>query len=67
MFPPSEPGYPLIYADEVLAWNVRASVPLFTGGRLRNEVKAFESLEDSAREGLEFTRRQIEYEVMDAF
>jgi len=67
MYPPSEPLYPLIYADEVLAWNIHASIPLFTGGQIRNDVKAFEFLEDSARDGLEFTRRKIEYEVMDAF
>ena len=67
MYPPSKPLYPLVYADEVLAWNIHASIPLFTGGRIRNEVKAFEFLEDSARDGLEFTRRKIEYEVMDAF
>lgn len=67
MYPPIEPLYPHIYADEVFAWNIRASIPLFTGGRIRNEVKAFESLEDSARDDLEFTRRKIEYEVMGAF
>ncbi len=67
MVAPREPGYPVLYADEVLSWSVRASIPIFTGGRISNEIGAFELLEDSARNSLEFIRDIIIYEATAAY
>ncbi|MFO7916378.1 MAG: TolC family protein [Candidatus Krumholzibacteriales bacterium] len=67
MAPPREPGYPMVYADEVLSWNIQASVPIFTGWRISSELGAYEFLKDSARNRLEFTRRRIEYEVTELY
>jgi outer membrane protein len=67
MAPPREPGYPLVYADEVLSWSVRASMPIFTGGRISNEIGALDLLEDSAKNSLEFSRGRIIYETTVAY
>ena len=67
MAPPREPGYPLVYADEVLSWDIHASIPVFTGWRISNELGAFEFLEDSARNSLHFARGRIEYEVAELY
>lgn len=67
MAAPREPGYPLVYADEVLSWNIYASIPLFTGWRISNEVGAFDLLEESAVSGLEYYRGRLEYEVTGVY
>ena len=63
MIPPREPVYPMVYADQVVSWSIYARVPIFTGGRISNEVGAFDLLEDSARNLMEFTRMELVYEV----
>ncbi|MBD3180419.1 MAG: hypothetical protein GF417_13100 [Candidatus Latescibacteria bacterium] len=67
MAPPREPGYPLIFADEVLWWNIHASIPLFTAGRISNEVEASGLIRDAARNDLEFARGSIEYGVTEFY
>ena len=67
MVSPREPGYPTVYADEVVSWNIYARIPIFTGGRISNEVGAFDMLEDSARNLMEFTRMELVYEVTSIY
>lgn len=67
MVPPREPGYPMVFADEVVSWNIYARIPIFTGGRISNEVGAMNLLEDSARNLMKFTRMELEYEVTSIY
>ena len=67
MIPPRNPAYPMVFADEVLSWNIYMRVPIFTGGRISNEVGAFDLLEDSARNLVKFTRMELEYEVTSIY
>lgn len=63
MAPPREPGYPLIFADEVLSWNIHASIPVFTGWRISNELESLEFLRESAINSMEFASGRVEYQV----
>lgn len=65
--PPRIPDYPLIFADNVLSWNLVISMPIFTGGRITNEIRAFELLQQSAEHRLVFTRQELVFNVTSVF
>ena len=67
MAPPRRPDYPLIFADNVLSWNLVISMPIFTGGRITNEIRAFELLQQSAEHRLVFTRQELVFNVTSVF
>ncbi len=67
LVPPSIPGEASVYAADILTADVVASMPLFTGGRLINRVKAAELMEESAAHRLERERDELVFKVTEAF
>jgi len=65
--PPRRLDYPLIFADNVLAWNLVVSIPVFTGGRITNEIEAAELLQKSAEHHLVYTRQELIFNVSSVF
>lgn len=65
--PPRRLDYPLVFADDVLAWNLVISIPIFTGGRITNEIKAAELLQQSAEYRLVYTRQELIFGVSSVF
>lgn len=67
MAPPRRLDYPLIFADNVLSWNLLISMPLFTGGRIRNEIQAMELLQQSSEYGFVYTRQELVFNVTSVY
>jgi len=65
--PPRRPDYPLIFTDEMLSWNLVMTVPLFTGGRITNEIGASELSQQSAEHSLDFTRQGLIFNVTNVY
>lgn len=61
---PAEPG---VYADDTIRGDLIARIPLFTGGRITNEIMASEFLNQSAEKSLIRTRRRLIFEVSRVF
>ncbi len=60
----NEPG---VYGDEILAGDVVLRMPIFTGGRIRNEIKAADLLRQSAEHHLARTRQELVFNVSQVF
>jgi len=65
--PPRRLDYPLIFADDVLAWNLIVSIPIFNGRRITNEIEAAELLQQSAEHHLVYTRQELIFNVSNVF
>ncbi len=55
------------FADEVVSGNLVLSVPLYTGGRLKNEVEAAELVTQSAKHQHRRSRRELVFNVSNVF
>ena len=66
---PRRPGgqEALQFADELLSGGVVLSMPLYTGGRLRNEVKATEQITRSTQYQLLRSKRELVFNVSNVF
>ncbi|MCX6929128.1 MAG: TolC family protein, partial [Verrucomicrobia bacterium] len=60
----NEPG---LFGRDIVAGEIIVSVPLFTGGRLINQVKAAQLLQMAATHRLTRTREEIVFNVSSAF
>ena len=57
----------LSFTDQLLSGEIVLSMPLYTGGRLRNQVKAAEFLAQSAKERLLYSRTELVFNVSSVF
>jgi len=57
----------LKFSDELVSGNVVLSVPLYTGGKLWNEVKATEQIVQSTHHQLLRSRRELVFNVSNVF
>jgi len=57
----------LEFTDQLLSGDIVLSMPLYTGGRLRNQVKAAELLAQSAKERLSYSRTELVFNVSSVF
>lgn len=60
----NEPG---VFGDDIITGNMVLRMPIFTAGRIRNEIKAAELLAQSARGRLSRTRRELVFNVSQVF
>jgi len=60
-------NYPLVFTDDVLSWDLIISMPIFTGGRITNEIKAAELLQQSAEYSLLYTRQELIFNVTGVY
>jgi len=60
-------GEPGVFGDDVLAGDVVLRMPLFTSGRIRNEIKAADLLSQSAMHRLARTRQELVFNVSQIF
>ena len=65
--PPRRLEYPLIFTDDVLSWNLVMNMPIFTGGRIINEIDAAELLQQSAEYNLVYTRQELVFDVTSVY
>ena len=65
--PPRRLDYPLIFADNVLSWNLLISMPIFTRGRITNEIDAVELLQQSAEYSLVYTHQELVFNVTSVY
>lgn len=65
--PPRRLDYPLVFTDDVMAWNLVVSIPIFTGGRITNEIEAAKLLQQSAKHRLVYTRQELIFNVSSVF
>jgi len=65
--PPRRLNYPMVFTDEILSWNLVISMPVFTGGRITNEIEALELNQQSAEHTLVFTRQALVLKVTSVF
>jgi len=61
---PNESG---VYGDDMLAGDLVLRMPLFTAGRLRNEIQAADLLSQSASHRLARTRQELVFNVSQVF
>jgi len=64
---PRRLGYPLIYTDDMLSWNLVVTLPLFTGGRITNEIEALEFSRQSAEHNLDYARQELIYKITSVY
>ncbi len=67
LLPPSAPGQPLVYTEQVGGADLALEVPLFLGGRLTAQLRAAESSRDIYAWRLERTGEELAYQVASAF
>jgi outer membrane protein TolC len=65
--PPRGFGYPLIFTDDILSLNFALTMPLFTGGRLSNQIKAAELFQQSAEHSLVHSREELIFKVTNVY
>jgi outer membrane protein TolC len=54
-------------ADEIISGDIVLNMPLYTGGKLRNEIKAAEQIIQSANHQLSRSRRELVFNVTNVF
>ncbi len=66
---PRRPGGPdaLQFSDNLISGNIILSMPLYTGGKLRNEIKATEQIIQSTKHQLSRSRRELVFNVTNIF
>ncbi len=62
-----ENGEPGVFSRDILSSDLVVSMPLFTGGRITNEIKAAELLQQSAQHRLARTRDELVFNVCSTF
>jgi outer membrane protein TolC len=69
MIPPRRPGTSevLEFSDNLLTYNIVLDMPLYTGGHLRNEVKARELVARAMRKDLAYSRKELVFNVSSVF
>lgn len=67
ILPVGVPGEPSILSRHILSGDIILSMPLFTGGRLVNQVKAAELLQKSAEHHLARSREELVFNVTRVF
>jgi len=60
----NEPG---VFGDDIFTGNMVLRMPIFTAGRIKNEIKAAELLSQSVRGRLSRTRRELVFNVSQVF
>jgi len=65
--PPRRPDYPLIFTDDMLSWGLAVTMPLFTGGRITNEIRATELVQQSAEYSLDYARQELIFNVTSVY
>jgi len=60
----NEPG---VYGDDILAGDIVLRMPIFTGGRIKNGIKAADLLRQSAEHHLAQTRQEVVFNVSQVF
>jgi len=65
--PPRRPDYPLIFTDNMLSWNLVMTVPLFTGGRISNEIEATVLSQQSAEQNLDYARQELIFKITSVY
>jgi len=60
----NEPG---VYGDDIFAGDIVLRMPIFTGGRIKNEIKAADLLRQSAEHHLARTRQELVFNVSQVF
>jgi len=60
----NEPG---VYGDDILAGDIVLRMPIFTGGRIRNEINAADLLRQSAEHHLARSRQELVFNVSQVF
>lgn len=60
-------GEPGVFSDDMFSADLVLALPLFTGGRLVNEIKAAELLQKSAEHKLAHTRERLVFDVSSLF
>ncbi len=67
LLPIRQPGDPSILSRDIISGDIVLSLPLFTGGRLVNQVKAAELLRNSANHLLVRSREELIFNVSSMF
>ncbi|MEX0893015.1 MAG: TolC family protein [Gemmatimonadota bacterium] len=67
LLPPTGPGQPLVYAQQLGGGDLSLEIPLFLGGRLTQQLRAAERLRDAQSERLERAADELEYQVAATF
>lgn len=67
LVPARENGEPGVFGDDLWAADLVLTLPLFTGGRLLNEVRAADLLAGASRQRLARTRQELVFNVTSLF
>ncbi len=67
ILPVRQPGEPAILSRDIFSGDILLNLPLFTGGRLINQVKAAELLHQSALHRLSRSRDELVFNVSSVF
>lgn len=67
LIPVSQPGDPAISSRDIVSSDIVLTMPLFTGGRLVNQVKAADLLQQADEQRLARTREELLFNVSSVF
>jgi outer membrane protein len=67
LLPVGQPGDPTILSRDIFSGDVVLSLPLFTGGRLINQVKAADLIQQAAAHRLSRSREDLVFNVSSVF
>ena len=67
LVPPRQDAEAGVFADDLFSTDLVVAMPLFTGGRLRSEIKAAELLQKSAEHRLARSREELVFNVSSVF
>lgn len=67
ILPVRQPGEPAILSRDIVSEDLVLSLPLFTGGRLVNQIKAAELLKKAASQRLSRSREELVFNVTSVF
>ncbi len=67
LVPFRKPGAPSTFTDDIFAGDLVMTMPIFTGGRITNRIKAADLLEQAAQHTLVRTRNELVFNVSSVF
>lgn len=67
LLPVGQPGDPTLLSRDILSGDIVLSLPLFTGGRIINQIKAAELLQQAAMHRLSRSREELAFNVSSLF
>jgi len=67
LLPVGQPGEPAILSRDIASSDITVTIPLFTGGRLVNQVKAADLLRLAAEQRLARSRKELVFNVSSVF